>query len=271
MCYIVALAFLTACGWLDVSEPDVPEPDPGSVTVLFIGSSYFGSNNMPGIFQSIASAAGHQTFVYPQVAPGNYLDYFADDPETEAVIESLPWDYVILQGGIQNAAYPETHHLITPSSGYHSLFVALHKLEAKISANHAATKTVYMMPWAFEDGMTWVEGQTDTYVDMQLLIRENTKDYADDIGLVLAPVGMAWYDVLEDLSSPHYLHSDDWNHPNYRGSYLSAAVIVATVFVRSVENAAFQGSLPEALAAEFREIASRTVLDSLEVWNILPQ
>jgi hypothetical protein len=261
---------VAACGWLDPAEPDVPEPNPGDVTVLFIGSSYFGSNNMPGIFQSIAAAAGHQTFVYPHVIPGNYLDYFAYDSETEAVIEALPWDYVLLQGGIQNAAYPETHHVITPSSGYHPLSSSLFKLEALISANHAGTKTVYMMPWAFEDGMTWVEGQTDTYTDMQLLIRENTKLYADEIGLVLAPVGMAWYEVLKDGGSEHYLHTNDWNHPNYRGSYLSAAVIVATVFAQSVENAAFQGSLPSALAVEFRAIASRTVLDSLETWNIVP-
>jgi hypothetical protein len=266
----VALVSFVACGWLDPAEPDVPDPDPSEVTVLFIGSSYFGSNNMPGIFKSLASAAGHQTFVYPQVIPGNYLDYFADDPQTEAVIESHAWDYVILQGGIQNAAYPETHHLITPSSGYHPLFPALHKLEAKITANHPDTKTVYMMPWAFEDGMTWVEGQTDTYVDMQLLIRENTKPYADEIGLILAPVGMAWYEVLKDPGPEHYLHSADWNHPNYRGSFLSAAVIVSTVFAQSVENAAFQGSLPAAEADQFREIASRTVLDSLEVWNIQP-
>ena len=218
----------------------------------------------------MALAAGRAVFVKHDIVSGRYLDYFADNEVTEQVIQERAWHYVVLQGGCQNAAYPETHHTITPGSDFHPVRPALETLEAKITANHPETRTVYMMPWAFEDGMTWVAGQTDTYADMQLRIYDNTIRWADALDLVLAPVGWAWYQVLSTGPPTHHLHHTDWNHPSLRGSYLSTCVIYSTVFVESVENVPYDGGLDPAQAAHLRGVASRTVMDSLELWNIAP-
>ena len=251
---------LTSCGLLGISDPDHIEPRPDDLTVLFIGSSYFNVNDMPGILDRFATEGGHQIYVEREVISGNYLDYFAWSAHTAEVIRKRDWDYVILQGGCQNAAYPQ--------SAAHEVYPALVELKRKIEENHSGTRTVYMMPWAFEDGMTWVEGQTDTYSDMQLKIRDNALHWSETLGMVLAPVGMAWHEILSGDPPQHYLHLADWNHPSWRGSYLSAAVIYVTIFAAGAEEVGYRGGLELDEANHFKEVASRTVLDNLVLWNV---
>lgn len=266
---LLVLACL-ACN-LDASAPESEGPEPDDLTVLFIGSSYFDVNDLPGIFERFAAEAGKHVFVRREILSGHYLDYFAQNAGTEAAIKQREWDYVVLQGGCQNAAYPETHHMITPNSGYHPVYPALATLQAKVKANHASTRTVYMMPWAFEDGMTWVEGQTDTYDDMQQHIYDNTLAWADSLELTVAPVGWAWRTVLSEDPPQHYLHLPDWNHPSIRGSYLSALVIFATLFAESVAGVAYHGGLDRSEAQQFQDVATSVVLDNLQLWNIALQ
>jgi hypothetical protein len=245
-----------------------PNAESGELLVLFIGSSYFDVNDMPGIFARLSENAGKAVYVKRNVWSGNYLDFFASSPWTEQTIAEQKWDYVILQGGCQNAAYPEEHHLITPNSGHHPVFPALQQIKAKVEANHSATRLIYMMPWAFEDGMTWVRDMTDTFIDMQEKIYDNVLSWADSLDVVVAPVGWAWRDVLADSQQQHYLHSNDWNHPSWRGSYLSAAVIYSTVFRESATDLTYFGALEAEEAQMFLEVASQTVLDNLELWNL---
>ena len=247
-----------------------PDPEPGDLLVLFIGSSYFAVNDMPGIFNQFADDAGKAVYVRRDVLSGNYLDYFAQSSSTEQVIQEQEWDYVVLQGGCQNAAYPDTHHEITPGSGYHPVYPALETLKAKVEANHSATKLVYMMPWAFEDGMTWVAGMTDTYLDMQQKIRDNTLSWADSLGILVAPVGWAWREVLSEERPLHFLHQFDWNHPSVRGSYLSAGVIYVSLMKESPEPVTYYAGLEAEEAQWFLSVGTGTVLDSLDLWNLTP-
>ena len=273
VCFLVVVLSTTlACDFFGLSEPEIsgPDPEPGDLLVLFIGSSYFESNDMPGLFERLATSAGKRVYVRRNLLSGNYLDFFAQSDWTEQAIEEQDWDYVVLQGGCQNAAYPETHHEITPSSGYHPVFPALQTLKDKVQANHAATRLVYMMPWAFEDGMTWVQGMTDTYTDMQQKIHDNVLDWADSLEIQVAPVGWAWREVLSEIEQVHYLHASDWNHPSWRGSYLGAAAIYATLFTESAEGLTYYGALEEDEAQWFLEVASGVVTDSLRLWNLIP-
>ncbi len=261
-----------ACTIAGVSDPDqlIPAPEDGDLRVLFIGSSYFEVNDMPGIFEQISEDAGKPVYVRRHVFSGNYLDFFAGTEWTAEVLSEQDWDYVLLQGGCQNAAYPEDHHMITPNSGYHPVFPALQILKAQVAANYEGTRMVYMMPWAFEDGMTWVQGMSDTYMDMQEKIRDNALAWADSLDIALAPAGWAWREVLSDDHEQHYLHSSDWNHPNWRGSFLSAAVLYATVFQESATGSNYHGALGVEEAFWLLDVGSRTVLDSIELWNLAP-
>jgi hypothetical protein len=80
---------------------------------------------------------------------------------------------VIFSGGCQTAAYPDTHHQIRSDWGRHDPGPALEKLAEQVRNHSPGAIPIYMMPWAFEDGMTWIPGQTDDYFAMQDSIREN--------------------------------------------------------------------------------------------------
>jgi len=234
-----------------------------SCKILFIGSSYFNYNNLPGLFRNLAIDSGKEVYIGQRCINGWYLDNHADDIKTESKINEQEWDYVILQGVGSNMAYPDyfTDHPAYP---------ALVTLHDKIIANCEYTKMIFCMPWAFEDGMTWYKDWTDTYKDMQIKIFENTLQYSNKIGFEIAPVGWAWYNVLEEKNYPlHYLHMLDWNHPSLKGSYLMACVIFSTVFLESSISNPYYGGLSEEEATYFQVVASDTVLNDLDLWNIV--
>ncbi len=245
------------------SSDSIHNQDNDNLKILFIGSSYFNSNNLPEIFENLAHSGGRDVFIDTRIINGTYLTYHAMSHETEDKIKQEKWDYVVLQGVGTLMAYPDiiTHHPVYP---------ALETLKEKISTNSEETKMMFCLPWAFEDGMTWVEGWTDTFSDMQNKINTTTLEYADVIGFIVAPVGVAWQKVLDEKNYPlHYLHRSDWNHPSLRGTYLMACVIYATIYNEYINDFSYLAGLPENEALYFQTIASSVVLNDLDQWLIL--
>jgi hypothetical protein len=229
--------------------------------ILFIGSSYFNYNNLPGLFENLAISSGNEVYIDQYIPGGLYLSDHASSSITEVKINEKDWDYVILQGVGRVTAYPDSFTL-------HPVYPALVTLQNKIHENCASTKMVFCLPWAFEDGMTWY-GWPDTYSDMQINIYNKTLLYSNDLDFPIAPVGWAWYAVLDELNYPlHYLHMSDWNHPSLRGSYLMACTIFSAIFKESTLGNEYYAGLPEDEANYFQTVASNTVLDSLDLWNI---
>ena len=230
--------------------------------ILFIGSSYFTANNLPLLFENLAISNGHSLEIHHCMTNGLYLADHASSSFTESKINEQKWDYVILQGVGSLMAYPEAF-------AHHPVYPALETLKRKILDNHSETKIIFCLPWAYEDGMTWVQGWTDTYDDMQNIIIQRTVQYADSLGLIIAPVGSAWQRVLREKNYPlHYLHLRDWNHPSYLGSYLMACVVYSTVFFESCIDNSFHGNLSDDDATYFQFVASETVMNELNLWNI---
>lgn len=248
------LSVLLICSALTFSQ----EP----LRILFIGSSYFNYNNQPELFKQLSLAGGKELRIDQYMPSGLFLSDHANKPETLSKIRADSWDYVILQGSGPGMAYPD-------SISDHPVYPALKKLIKSISRSDKDCRVVYCMPWAFEDGMTWKKGWSDDFLEMQQKIEATTLQYACDLGFMVAPVGMAWSRVLNEKSFPlHYLHFRDWNHPTKRGSYLMACVIYSTIFRESCADIAYSAGLDRDEAQYFRELASRVVLDSLQLWNI---
>lgn len=243
-------------------HPENSASGEGPVSILFIGSSYFNYNNLPGLINELAVASNQELHIDQNIPGGLYLADHVENATTLAKIKERDWDYVILQGVGRLTAYPETYK---PSD---IVYQAILSLSNTIKTNCATSIIVFCMPWAFEDGMTWIEGGTDLFKDMQIKIYDNTLHYSSQIGFSIAPVGWAWLDVLEEMNYPlHYLHLSDWNHPSIKGSYLTACVVYSTIF----RELPISDALPENLTVEeasyFKEVAISTVLDSNENWN----
>ena len=231
--------------------------------ILFIGSSYFTFNNLPGMVSGLSENMGKTFTIEAEMRNGLYLEDHAALATTEARINERDWDYIVLQGVGMVMAYPDSF------PDYHPVYPALVTLKDKIMANCETTKIMFEMPWAFEDGMIWVSGWTDEYPEMQQKIYDNTLEYSDSIGFVISPVGWAWNTVLYEQNYPlHYLHLSDWNHPSQKGSYLMACVIYSTIFKESTVGAEYSAGISEDEVSYFQSIASSMVLDSLELWKI---
>ncbi len=252
------------------SSPTELESKYGDLKILFIGSSYLSYNNLPEIFRQLALNNDKTVFIGTEIINGTYLDYHSDSEKTEDEINQHNWDYIVMQGGCTNIAYPANHHLIFPPYQKHPVEEALKLLLKKIHDHCRTTRAVYFMPWAFEDGTTWIQGQSDTYFDMQDNIYNNTLDLIEEIDMTIAPVGWAYRSVLQEHTELHYLYREDYNHPSYRGSYLSACVIYATLFQESLMDVPYYGRIPKDEAIYLQTVASTMVLDNLELWNISP-
>jgi len=249
------------------SQPTQPEiVSDSSTKVLFIGSSYFGWNSMPAMVKLFAKAAGKDMFNYEWIEFGHFLNYFANHPEADNTINKYKWDYVILQGTGINIGYPDTHQDFYPY-GQFPIYSALETLSVKARENSTDTKTVYCMPWAFEDGIIWIENQTDDYFAMQQNIYDNTLAFADSLDLTVSPVGWAWNEVIREHPDIK-LHDTDLNHPSAKGSYLMACVVYVTIFQEALEDVGYHFILDEEEACYLQSVASSMVLDNLALWNI---
>ncbi|MFC1629447.1 hypothetical protein ACFL3H_10120 [Gemmatimonadota bacterium] len=262
---ILALAVVvttTACA----SRPVGPGPD--AIKVLFIGSSYFAGNDLIGMFHSLADEGGKDIWIGEEVISGKFLDYHALSSSTDKRIRNQDWDFVLMQGGGTPVAYPQTAHLVIPPYEYHNAYAALDLLVRKIWANHPGSRPVFMMPWAFEDGLLWVDGQSDTYADMQELIFEHSVAWGQALDLTIAPVGWAFNSVLAERPYEHYLHVSDWNHASLKGSYLAACVFYVTLFQEGVAGFSFSAGLSRQDALYFQQVATATVLENTTLWNL---
>jgi hypothetical protein len=236
--------------------------DSDTVKILLIGHSYLIYNNQPALLDSICKSKGKNVFIDSYLAPNTSLKTHLENEVVINKINEQKWSFVILYGSSLAIAYPE---FFTEFSIYN----VLQSFKLKIKANHSKTHIIYNMPWSFEDGMSWADGWTDTYADMQNCIYNNTLKYCNDHGLIVAPIGWAWYNVLVDKDYPlHYLHLNDMSHPNIKGSYLMACVLYSTIFQETSENCNYINTLDTDEATYFQYWGSKTVMDDLLLWNI---
>ena len=232
------------------------------VKILFIGSSYFNYNNLPEIFRQLSEQGGEVVHIEHHIPSGLFLADHVEHALTRSKIKSKRWDYVIIQGVGIVMAYPD-------SITQHTFHPAMKSLMKSITRNSSSTKTVFCMPWAYEDGMAWKEGWGDNYDEMQQKIINTTMQYSEKMGFIVAPVGVAWSNVLKENGYPlHYLHLSDWNHPTKRGSYLMACLLYSTIFQESTVAIPYNAGLEQKEALYLREMGSNTVLDSIQHWNI---
>ena len=98
-----------------------------------------------------------------------------------------------------------------------------------IKYNYDKTSVVYMMPWAYTDGLTFIDGETDTYEIMQKNIYDNSIKVANNLDISLAPAGWAWYQLMLE-NYPAELYLNDMNHQTISGAFLTASVFYSTIF-----------------------------------------
>jgi hypothetical protein len=265
--HVITLVAMDRRGSADSAMVTIHIDEAPPVKVLFIGSSHFAFNAQHEMFKALAESGGRDVITEAYTVGGAFLEYHASNPGTLEKINSQKWDFVLLQGSPAVMAFPYEHQYIFYPQVYHALKKPLMDLKAQVEANNPDAITVYCMPWAYEDGLTYIEGRTETYFDMQQLIYDNTLRFNEDIGLVVAPVGWAWRQIMIGGPELHYLFNPDWSHPSIRGSYLMACVFYSILFMEESNHCTYYADIPESEAQLFQFVASSMVLRYLDRWN----
>ena len=247
-----------------------PLEDTQYLKILFIGNSYteMGDARLPAAFAGLVKADGKQVLVGKAVVGGTDLYYHSESELTEEKINMYYWDYVILQGSSMTIMFPDSFNIIFPTSDKPLIKEILQKIKNKIKSHRACTKIIFVIPWAYEDGLSWLEGRTEDYFAMQSRIIENGIKIGKSLDLITSPVGKAYETVMKEDNDPHYLYLIDSSHPSVKGSYLTACVLYSTVYRDSVMGNNYIDGVTEEEAAHFQEIATQIVLENKDLWNL---
>jgi hypothetical protein len=202
-------ALLAVVGAFACGGPTRPESPTGRLRVLFIGNSLTYVNDLPGIVQGLADAAGGEPLVVAMVARPNFnLDDHADDGRASQTLAEGGWDVVALQQG--PSSQPDSREQLRRSTAAWAAEIR------KVGARPA----LYQV-WPSADRAQDFDGVIESYALA-----------AADVNGLLFPAGEAWRAAWRrDPTLP--LYGPDGFHPSVTGSYLAALVIYGRLYNRS--------------------------------------
>lgn len=201
--------WFVVCSALGQTPPVSTAPSESSPAraVLFVGNSYIYCNNLPHLVAGMAQARNTPLTCRKLTRGGftleNHLDP-AKGTNALAAVTGGAFNIVVLQEQSQR-----------PFLDAPKMRDAVRRFAE--GAKSAHVRTVLMLTWARQN-----EPQN------QKLINEAYCSAAEEFGLDVAPVGIAWQTALAakpDLD----LYYSDLSHPMVKGSYLSACVIYAVL------------------------------------------
>lgn len=208
-----------------ISNPyvDPNTRDSTALSILFIGNSLTGYNNMTQTFKNFADSTDKNIFIDEAVVFGSSLSDHLTNPATIAKINERQWDHVIFQGRNYTIAHEDYRtDDIETIQGLFNL----------VKMNSSNTNVILVLAYSLPRNNTY-DGRTYfNHVEFQQLMYSGTKTICDDIGMQIAPVGWVWKQVFTERHDFN-LYDTDESHPSQYGSFLMACVYYSTIFRKS--------------------------------------
>lgn len=249
--FLVLPFFLFGCS----TKPQCSNyPNEKCTRILFIGNSYTYVNDLPGLFAELAKSGKHLVETQTLAQAGLTLADHVNDENTPQTIQSVKWDYVVLQEQSEIPAIEQSR-----TTG---MYPAVRVLLQWILGN--SEQPLFFLTWAHRDGDAQY-GFAD-YDSMQNQIVVGYLKIAREQGVPVVPVGYAWWTARKQYPDID-LWQADGSHPNNNGTYLAACVFYASIFRESPEGLAFTAQVSATTAQELQSIAARVVLDDPEQWG----
>ena len=193
----------------------------GPMNVLFIGNSYTHYNNMPNIFQEIATSKGVHVNVEMSAKSNHTCKMHCERPEMFEKIASKKWDYVVIQGFSRELGH-EPEYLDT------SFVPFFNRIIDSVYSNNACSNVLLYMTWGYKNGIH-DNPEMDTYQKMSDKIGQGYQYISDLYSLPIVPVGKVWETV--HLNNPDInLYVEDNMHPSINGSFLIACTFYSAIF-----------------------------------------
>lgn len=220
--------------------------------ILFIGNSYTYYNDLPEMLFAPAAETIGYSINAKRITKGGWYLFDSANPADEvgALVESellqKKYDYVILQE-------QSTCSILNPKK----FFDGVRKLVEKIRAN-GATPLLYVT-WGRKDGSDTLTQNGLTNESMTYKIAAAYEAIADELGIEVAHVGLAFRDVDSDTNNGIELYFEDLSHPSYSGSYLAALTILAKITGCDPRAVTFNGDLAQSDADLLKSAAYKAV------------
>lgn len=238
---------------------------PKDVTrILFIGNSYTYCNEYPMLLKELAWYEGHHINGVTYQHGGYSIKQHLADKVSRETVEQGGFDYAFLQDQSLNS-------LRIGTSIDENVVGEMGKMVAKVKEHSPNVKCIIEMTWGRKNGNNATKGKKwqaivqtypeffTSYEAMQKVIITNTTAMAQELGVGLSPVGVAWEIVRRERPDIE-LYVKDGSHPSYAGSYLAAAVGYLSIFKEP-----FKADTPIRLNPEvakyLRSVAERVVLE----------
>ena len=221
-----------AGGGVGGAPPDgVPTDRP--LRLLFIGNSFTYQGPIPEMVRTLAAQVG---WPVPEVEysafPGESLAGHRMRPETLALVEAGPWDFVVLQDfstrPTDNAGDPlafktdATWFYDTVKQWSPAAHVVLYETWAR-HPDHGIYTNVFIDPAEMQAQLRF------HYQDAFANYIPDNASAAVTTDLLLAPVGDAWEAYLAQPNALR-LHDVDDYHASGNGRYLNAVTLYATIY-----------------------------------------
>jgi hypothetical protein len=206
-----------------------------NLNVLFIGNSFTARNDVPGLVERLATAAGLKFRHRLISAGGASLRRHWNGAEARPAIEQGGYDYVVLQ---EQSTLPVKNPL--------RMHENVRLFDQSIRA--ARSKTALYMTWARKHEPLNQEKIARAYIEI-----------AEELGGTLLPVGLAWEACLRRDDAP-VLYDRDNSHPTIAGSYLAACVMYLVLYGRKIVRGAVKvPGMAEKETKEIEDAAARTI------------
>jgi len=118
-------------------------PSEKCTRILFIGNSYTFANDLPGMFAELASSGKHLVETKTLAQGGWPLADHVNDKKTQPTIQSVKWDFVVLQEQSEIPAFEQSRAA--------SMYPAARTLVRMIEDN--GEHLIFFMSWGYRDGV----------------------------------------------------------------------------------------------------------------------
>jgi hypothetical protein len=237
------LITIVCASTLDARAPS-SERSEETLRVLFIGNSFTFMNDLPGLTERLAASAHPPRKLQTELVGeggATLKRHWATGRALEAIRRGN-WDYVVLQdqGRLGLMRISDDMPQINDPEMFHAY---ARQFDAEI--RKAGATTLFFLTWAPQDAP-----------ESQALLNSAYAAIAEELGALVAPVGIAWQKAIE-LNPKLVLHDHDGSHPGPAGSYLAACVFHSVLF-SDTPVGSFRGDLSEEDAAFLQRIGWET-------------
>jgi hypothetical protein len=207
------------------------------------------------MFSTLANSGNHLVETGMLAQGGWTLDEHVSDPNTTITLGSMTWDFVVLQEQSEIPAFEQ--------SRIASMYPAARQLVNTIRAQNA--KPIFFLTWAHKDGMP--DYGCPDYASMQTQVTLGYRTIANQLAAPIAPVGVAWSEVLKQASSMD-LWQADGSHPTINGTYLAACILYTVIFRESPVGLNHPSQVSADNAKLLQIVAAEVVLNNPAQWNL---